>query len=238
MGECIEILPYSVRQGYVARLWRLLPGPHMLQCLSSSTSLLGATIQQGFDQIHRIVGHIAPISGVKLESTTLDCLHDIVFSSTIERRVATMQHIHYDPTRPHVARLGVISSKHFRAYIVGCTCFGRHRAMHTITCQTKIYQLDGALGNRCLRPEHAVLGFEVPMAIPFLMHVVYCPKYLQHDVGSFRLLESGCCGDSTEQIATTAKLHYEIDHLGIDDALVKLHNVGVVQLSHDLHFAL
>mmetsp|Transcript_88891 Transcript_88891/g.252022 ORF Transcript_88891/g.252022 Transcript_88891/m.252022 type:complete len:226 (-) Transcript_88891:281-958(-) len=193
------------------------------------------------DQILGILGDMSPILRVIGISAALHLLQNLLVRiRVVEWRVPAEQHVHDHPAAPGVAQLVVPPLQHLGGDVVGRArpCGKLCTTWCEFSRQAEVNELQSIALDRGLGGEKEVFRLQIAMADPVFVHVVDGTYHLLHHDRSVGLFEMTLCNDAVEKFAAVAKLHDQIEVLGIFKRLMELDYAWVVQALHYLDLSL
>mmetsp|Transcript_13491 Transcript_13491/g.35658 ORF Transcript_13491/g.35658 Transcript_13491/m.35658 type:complete len:444 (+) Transcript_13491:389-1720(+) len=153
---------------------------------------------------------------------------------SVEGGAPAEHEVHDHAAAPQVAHLVVLAGQHLRGDVVRRSRLrGQDLVRLVLAGQPEVDDLERVLLDGVLRGEEEVLGLQVAVAYPILVHVVDGADDLLHDGGGLDLREVPGLDDAVEQLASCAQLHHKIDVPVVLEAFEELDDVGMVHHLHD-----
>mmetsp|Transcript_7403 Transcript_7403/g.16152 ORF Transcript_7403/g.16152 Transcript_7403/m.16152 type:complete len:337 (+) Transcript_7403:293-1303(+) len=219
-----------------SRSFGLFLQPAVVQKLRSCRPLDSVESQHLLDEILSFIGNLVPLGGGEVEGALLDAPKDLSIRVAEEGRVAAEKDVADDATAPDVALLIVGACQDFRGHVVRSTGLGRHgwRVGRKGFGQAEVDDLDGGVPVWTLQEE--VFRLDIAVREAGLVEVAHGTQDLHHVRGCLVLIEGAAItmslcllDDPIEQLPASAKLHDQVDVLGVFEHFIELYNVWVVQ---------
>mmetsp|Transcript_14620 Transcript_14620/g.34873 ORF Transcript_14620/g.34873 Transcript_14620/m.34873 type:complete len:309 (-) Transcript_14620:272-1198(-) len=234
-AELPEVVDDALCEGdFVSRVHHSrLHYPRVLQRLGGRVPIPWVECEKFPDDVFGLIADVSPVLWVERVLAQLHLGQHLGVRLAREGRVPAQQHVHDDPTRPHVRRLSVVTQQHLRSHVIRRAGFGASRlSVFELAREAEVDDLQRAVG--LLAHEQKILGLQVSVHDAVRMAVGERREDLLHDPRRVPLGELLLLDDAIKQLTTRTQLHDDVDVSGILEGLVQLDDVRMIQRLHDI----
>mmetsp|Transcript_112931 Transcript_112931/g.314252 ORF Transcript_112931/g.314252 Transcript_112931/m.314252 type:complete len:331 (-) Transcript_112931:187-1179(-) len=182
------------------------------------------------DDVFGALGYVVPLRRAKLKGALADAAKDYGVGVPGEGRVATEEDEGDDTGAPNVAPLVILALEHFGREVVGCARFCRHRLSRLkVASEAKVNNFQSGVRRRILKQK--ILRLRIAVCKPVRMEIAKCTEDLPNKFRSLHLIKATRhIHNPVPKLATSTKLHDEINFACVAKSLEQPHHIRMVEL--------
>lgn len=185
--------------------------------------------QQFGYQVFGRIRHVFELIPLERELSVRDVLENVLVVSAPKGWVARQEHLHADSQGPDVAFLVLATPQHFRRDLLRCSFDALLFEIFDFVAETEVN--DFHVGFEGLFRQQKIFGLQISVTQPLSMTVLERAEYLPHLFLDVTLLYLTQIHDLLEDFSAFAEFHDEVLVIFVVEVVLKLDDVGVVQIT-------